>query len=130
MNNLLISSGVQNALFDLLRSDKLLAPLFSKVTGPRAALPRLEFDYLQTHAEDADDLFRHQFQFSVWSDLHNFTQGDHIANRVHKLFHLAQPTLENATMLLMQFEMLMMRKDTPTRLNQHQLKFNALTQNA
>ena len=119
---------MQKALFDLLESDVKLSPLFSQATGPRAQLPRLEFDFLQTTAEEVEGVFRHRFQFSVWSDLHNYNPGDQIVRLLHTLFHHARPQLEEASVILMQFEKTLVSKDRATRLTHHEITFAALTQ--
>ncbi len=124
----LISRQFQKAIFDHIATDDSLSNLLSRQQGARAALPRLEFDFLESKASDQPDICRHEFQFSLWSELHDTTQADRLADRLHQKFDHSELTISGANLILLAFESLIIRKDKAARYQLHQMRFKAVTQ--
>lgn len=132
-NNLVtISADLQSAIFSKLSAEIELAALFADFSKASPALPRLDFDELQTrpHPEGNADLYVHAFSFSVWSDLHESRAGLEKAEKVRDIFHEAQLTLQHSTLISLKFDALISAKNTRARYHRHQIFFTALTDNA
>lgn len=124
-----LSGDLQNALFVRLAENSALSALFTLSQKGRTDLPRLDFDALQTrpHPDGNEDLYVHDFSFSLWSDLHDVQGGLALAEKLRDWFDSAALVLTHAELIYLRFDAMHSSKNTRTRYHRHQIHFTALT---
>ena len=122
------SAQMQSALFEVLNGDATLAAMFEVIKGGRAINPRIDFEGLETHIHDTENTYRHIIEFSVWTDLYDLIGGTDTAARLRTLLDDVALTLSDYDCVYCRFSSMSSEKDVSSRLWQHKLRFESLTQ--
>ncbi len=123
-----MAQNLLDSLFSLIAADAMMQDLFHPQAGPRAQLPRLSFDEIQTQPfGDTDYAHTHKVSFSLWTDLHARDEAMHYAQALRDLF-AGEISITDGQIIWFRAAQDMSAPDHGARLWRVRVNFEALTE--
>ena len=125
-----IGADLQNALFAKLDAHQDLKQLFSAEKGAREALPRMEFEKMESapHAEAGEGVYQHEITFSIWTPLYDSAEGMRLSDILRDWLEDSDLTLAHSVLVALRWASMRSRKDRGARYHQHQVTFSIVTE--